>query len=232
MIYGIIGTYNSSRIGLIRGNGKTISATYYGYKDYIAGRKVFSNFFTTYSEMISINDLVKKFRKGELDGALIIWTEAQLYFPHNMSKDEKEILIGEVVSQTRKTGNDIILDTQRFRDLNLSLRAHVDQILIPEKIHYDGTECNIDKCNEPHIINIYNLEDLDTIIKSFNADKIYNMYNSNERISDRFDVTLFKPKKEKLANMSIAQLEKILEEKRKELELKEKLINALECIKT
>ena len=207
MIYAIVGSYGNFHCGSIRGNGKTISAVYYMYKDFLNGRNIYTNFYTSFSQMVTINQLLNIFENKRLRNSSVGITEAQVYFHHHMTKEEKEKLFRRFISQSRKQDNDIFLDTQIFRKLNDELRDHVDKILIPEKIHLDGSPCHIDNCKEKHIINVYDIEDLTVPITSFNSWIVGQLYDTNEITLDSFESE--KPSK---LNLTKKQLEAILKE--------------------
>jgi len=209
MIYAIVGTYDDTKLGSIRGNGKTISAVFYGNKDYQDGKQVITNFYTTFSKVCGINEIVSIFKEKKLRNTLLILTEAQLYFPHQMKKFEKEELIDRLVAQSRKSDNDIILDTQRFLNLNLEIRNHVDEVLLPQKIHADdGTPCYKDNCKRDHIILVYSIREERYPITSFNAWTIGKLYDTNEVIFDK----LQEPDKDKKIKISAKDAEIILKE--------------------
>jgi len=191
MIIAITGTYNDLKLSSIRGNGKTLSAVFLAYKNYQEGQKIYTNFYTTFSEVVTLNQLVEKFKNKELQNTTVILDEAQIYLSNSGVKASvlKEI-IGLFIAQTRKQNVDIILTVQRFKDLHLKLRTQTDIILIPIKYHIHGNRikniCYNDSCKQQHIIGILNLSDNRMLPYTLRPETIGKLYNSNEIVLDEF----------------------------------------------
>lgn len=192
MLIAIVGTYNDLKTGSIRGNGKTLSAVYLAYNSYKEGKKVYTNFYTTFSEMVTLNDLVELFKDKKLTNTIVIIDEAQLYLMNSGVKAStlKEV-INLFIAQTRKQNVDIIVTTQRYKNLHVQLRTQIDDILIPIKYHLNKkgglTEiCNNDACKKQHAICILNLNTNEFLPYILNPNIIGKLYNSEEIILDEF----------------------------------------------
>ena len=193
MIIAIAASYNDEKIASIRGNGKTMSAVYLAYRQHKEGKKIYTNFQTTFSEKVTINELIILFKDDKLSNTTIILDEAQLYL---MNSGVKSVVIKELINlfiaQTRKREIDIFLTTQRYKNLNNKLRIHCDIILIPIKYHLKNnkltTVCNSDSCKKPHAIVIYNIMSEEFLPYILNPSKIGKLYNSNEIVLDEFKI--------------------------------------------
>lgn len=187
MIYGIVGTIDDySTGGSIRGNGKTMAMTYYGYQAHKNGHTIYSNYYTNFSTIITLNELMDIFTNKNLSNTTVLLDEIQVYLPNQgVKRGILQDLIGRFISQTRKREIDIFYTTQRFKNLNNQLRIHTDEILLPVKTHEDGKQCASDKCKKDHYIHIFSQysDDAITILSAANVGKLY---NSNEIIFDTY----------------------------------------------
>lgn len=191
MIIAIAASYNDEKIASIRGNGKTMSAVFFAYQQYKEGKTIYTNFQTTFSKKVTINELITLFKNDKLSNTTIILDEAQLYLMNSGVKAGviKE-LINLFIAQTRKREIDIFLTTQRYKNLNNKLRIHCDIILIPVKYHIQKNKltsvCNSDTCKQPHAICIYNIMTQSFLSYILDPEKIGILYNSNEIVLDEF----------------------------------------------
>ena len=130
MIYAIVGTYDDTHYGSIRGNGKTNTMVYFGYQAHKEGRDVYANIKTNFSKTFTLNEIIDMFKNKSLSDAVIMLDEAQVYLSNT---GEKATVIRELINlfiaQTRKRGVDIYLTTQRYSNLHKQLRVQVDEIL-------------------------------------------------------------------------------------------------------
>lgn len=192
MLIAICGTYTDVRYGSIRGNGKTLSATFLGYQAYKDGRKVYTNYYTTFSEMVTLNELLTLFKDGELDNVLVILDEAQVYLMNTgvKAKTLKEI-INLFIAQTRKRNVDIIVTTQRYKNLHRQLRVQCDLVLIPLKYHLNESGrmsdlCTRDNCDKSHVVIIYNAITQEFLKSVLYPEEIGKLFNSDEIVFDEF----------------------------------------------
>ena len=186
MIYAIVGTYDDTSYGSIRGNGKSLTMVYFGYQAYKEGRQVYSNFYTSFSEILTLNEIIDMFKNQGLSDAVVMLDEAQVYLSNT---GEKAIVIKELVNlfiaQTRKRGVDIYLTTQRYNNLHRQLRVQVDALLTPEKRHINGEICLQDNCQKKHLIYVYR-PDYEEPLIVLDAEKVGQLYNTNEIVLDFF----------------------------------------------
>lgn len=192
MLIAICGTYDDSKNGSIRGNGKTLSAVFFGYQAYTKGQKVYTNFYTNFSEMVTLNQLLDMFKNEGLKDTLVILDEAQVYLM-NMGVKAKTLkeIINLFIAQTRKRNVTVILTTQRYRNLHKQLRMQCDIVLIPIKFHIDnfgniGDICHKDTCKNRHVIMIYNTMTSEYLNVVLYPEKVGIMYNSDEIVFDEY----------------------------------------------
>jgi hypothetical protein len=210
MLIAIVGRYENVLAGSIRGNGKTISAVYLAYLDYLNGRKIYTNFKTTFSETYKINDLLTLFKDEKLEDVTVIIDEAQIYLNNcGVKVAVRREIIQKFIAQSRKSNIDIIVTTQRFLQLHKELREQTDIILVSIKYHYDKENnkileiCGRDNCKKDHVIRIVSLNknpvdyirDENNKIITLNPEIIGQMYNTNEIVLDNFEIQ--KPEKKK-----------------------------------
>lgn len=200
MLYAIVGRYYDTVGGSVRGNGKTLAAVYFAYQDYKAGRDIYTNFYTSFSTLYKINDLIELFENEQLENATVIMDEAQKYLNNSGVKVAvRSQIVGSFIAQTRKKNVDVILTTQRFGQLHKELREQVDIVLISCKYHYDEKEqkltdvCLKDNCTRRHGIKVYSVNALPPqFVKQNGRDIILNpevigqYYNSNEIVLDNY----------------------------------------------
>jgi len=194
MLIAIVGTYNDLKNGSIRGNGKTLSAIFLAYKDYLEGKKIYANFYTTFGQTVTLNELTNLFRDEKLSNTTIIIDEAQVYLSNTgvKAKTLKEI-INLFIAQTRKRNINIIVTSQRFLNLHKQLRIQCDIILIPTKHHLDkngqlGETCIKDNCIKNHAILIYNINQDCYLPYILNPLEIGKLYNSDEIVFDTYKI--------------------------------------------
>ena len=198
MLIAICGKFYDIRAGSIRGNGKNISAVYLAYQDYLEGRKVYTNFKTTFSTMIGVNELIDLFNSEELTNCTIIIDEITKYLNNSGVKVVvRKSLIQDFIAESRKADIDIIIMTQRYLQIHKELREHVDIVLIAIKYHFDQEHncltgiCNYDRCKKRHAIRILSMNTGQFLkengqILTLDPAIIGKLYNSNLIVKDRF----------------------------------------------
>jgi len=186
MIYGIFGSIpgcpHQRGNQALRGNGKTLTLTFFGYVDHVNGRDVISNYRTSFSELMATEDIARMIQEEDLRDVTILLSELQLYL--NSLGSSAEVIkdfCGSVVGQSRKRNVDIHYDTQRYGDIHPRMRVQTDRAYLPRKYHYDDTPCNIDRCMEPHIIKVFQHDPFQMEpIFTLDASKFTGLYDSDE----------------------------------------------------
>ncbi len=187
MIIAMVGTFDDTCFGSIRGNGKSMSMVYFGYQSFKEGKQVYSNFKTSFSTLVTLNELLDLFNNQSLQNTIVLLDEAQVYLPNTgVKKGVINDIIGRFISQSRKRGIDIYLSTQRYGNLNNQLRLHIDEILLPIKCHEDGTQCFKDTCKLPHFIHVYSTKNDKKPLVVLDAAKVGKLYDTNEIIFDSY----------------------------------------------
>lgn len=189
MIYGFFGSIpgcpHDRGTHAIRGNGKTLSLTFVGYLDSLNGRKVISNYSTTFSELVPTDKIADMVINENIKNTTILISEMQLYL-NSLGVNTKILkqFIGSVVGQSRKRNTDIHYDTQRYTDVHPRIRVQTDRAFLPRKFHSDGVPCNIDHCKKEHYIYLYQHDPfmVEPVIV-LRASKFGGLYNSDEIVS-------------------------------------------------
>ncbi len=197
MIYGFFGSipgcpHNRGNHAL-RGNGKTLSLTFTGWLDYKRGRHVISNYHTAFSETVPVEKIAEMVMEENVRDTTILVSEMQVYLNSlGVNSSELKGFIGSVVGQSRKRNVDIHYDTQRYGDIHPRLRVQTDRAFLPRKYHTDGLPCSFDRCQQDHIIYLYQHDPFkpEPVIK-LKAAGFGALYDSNELVS----VPRPKPKK-------------------------------------
>jgi len=225
MLYGIIGRYNDITAGSVRGNGKTCATTYLSYIDYKDGNDIYTNYHTSFSTYITINELMELFHTGKIINATVVIDEIQKFLNNSgVSVYVRTEIINSFIAQSRKIETDIYFTVQRYKQIHPELRDQCDKILITIKFHYTKNKkgkielteiCKKDnKCREKHIILLYSLSDDEFLSYVIYPEITGKYYNTNEVIYDKFDESKnFMSKallKKQINKMSIEELEKAL----------------------
>jgi hypothetical protein len=183
-----------------RGNGKTASMVFYGYLYKKLGYKIWSNFFTTFSDKIcgfqEMIDTLKKMKENNEDTSkiLLLITEMQELINSIGSSLEQTLFVDSFANQMRKLNVNCFYDTQILKHIHKRLRRHTENIRIPIKKHLDGIECNFDNCEEKHLIDVCSLKPFRQFpLRTIKAWKVGELYNTMEIVID----TLSIPKREK-----------------------------------
>ena len=177
----------------MRGNGKTLSAVYLAYMEFQKGKKIYTNFYTTFSTMYKMNDLIQMFSDNKLHDCLVIIDEGQVYLNNSgVSVKTRKSLITNFIAQTRKADIDIIITTQRFMQLHKELREQTDVILLATKYHYNKhclTEvCKVDNCQKDHAVRLFNMNTGLYLPYILDCKEIGKLYNSNEIVLDSYEI--------------------------------------------
>jgi len=195
MIIAFVGTLDDESETPISGTGKTCSMTGYGYMDYLEGKKIFSNYFTSFSEeIIGFQAMINKLKGNFSPNTILLVSEMQNVLNSIGSSQEQVLFIDSFASQMRKIDVDLYYDTQRLMNIHKRLRVHTDVILIPYKTHYDNEACYFNRCQKPHKIYVYSHKPFkEKPIICFDAVEVGKMYKTYEIIYDVLNV----PKKKK-----------------------------------
>jgi hypothetical protein len=177
MIYAYIASIFRDEFVPLRGTGKTLSMTYFLYQGFKQGKRVITNYFTPFSEMMNITDIIVGILDGTITEAEIGLTEFQHTLDNLGHKQFKKRIWRLVSSQSRKLGLNFYLDTQILRQIDNDARDHVDRIIRPEKHHLNGSLCLHDQCEKLHRIYVYfekpKIEEPLFILIAENVGKLY-----------------------------------------------------------
>jgi hypothetical protein len=184
--------------GGIRGNGKTLTATYYAYRDYQQGRKVLTNYKTLFSEIMTTKDMVNYIFESELRNVTVVIDEIQVILNSIGTKGTVLKFVEQLLNQSRKRNVDIWYTTQRYLNVHVRLRQQTDVLLEPYKldvIPIPGTKkykidtshiCTIDSCDKHHLIVVKSkVPFVVKPISMLKAWKVGNLYDTNEIINEK-----------------------------------------------
>ena len=193
MLIAICGRYLNVLGSSMRGNGKTLSAVFFAKNEYDKGREIYTNFYTSFSKMYKMNDLIEMFSNGNLSNVVIVIDECQVYLNNSgVSVKTRKALITCFIAQTRKTNVDVIITTQRFMQLHKELREQCDVILLASKYHYNErgitTACTVDNCTRDHVVRLFNMNTSKYLPYVLDCKRIGKLYNSNEIVLDNFEI--------------------------------------------
>lgn len=104
------------------GTGKTLTLTAIGWHDFQRGRKVYANFFTTFSERVEVQDIAKRFMTEDFDNSTVLLDEAYLWADARQSMARSNQLINAFIHQTRKMGVDLYAAIHYFGYIDLRIR--------------------------------------------------------------------------------------------------------------
>ena len=189
MLYGFVGTLHDTDCGSIRGNGKTLTMTYYLYQDFLNGRKIVTNYHTTFSQKVGVQDIVNMVLNGELKDVSIGIDEIQIVLNSIGTSAKVVNFVDKMVSQTRKIKADVYYTTQRYGNIHKRLRVQTDRIIRPYKVHKDMKICRYDMCEKDHIIMIKSeIPYMNKVRLALDAKKVGMLFNSNEIINEEIKV--------------------------------------------
>jgi hypothetical protein len=199
MLIAICGRYLNVLGTSMRGNGKTLSAVFFAKNEHDKGREIYTNFYTSFSKLYKMNDLIEMFSNGSLSNVLVVIDEAQIYLNNSgISVKARKAMITNFIAQTRKSNVDVILTTQRFMQLHKELREQCDVILLASKYHYNARgvtdACTVDNCTRPHVVRLFNMNTSKFLPFVLDCQKIGELYNSNEIVLDNYEIPTQKTK--------------------------------------
>jgi len=200
MIAAFVGTVNDESNCPISGNGKTCSLTGYAYLDYLNGKHIWSNYYTTFSEeIIGMQAMIEKIGNVESPNTILLISEMQQVLNSIGSTYDQILFIDMFASQLRKLDVDLYYDTQRFNNIHKRLRIHTDVILIPHKYHMDNSPCNFNRCMKPHKIYVYSEKPFcSKVRKIIDATRAGKLYDTKEIVMDKLTIPSRKKVKEAL----------------------------------
>ena len=190
MITAFVGCLSDTWITNPMGNGKTLSMTYYLYEDYKEGRKIITNYHTSFSELMNVKQMVDFIMNTDLKNISIGIDEMQLIFNSLGRKRTKTELITTMITQTRKRRVDIYFTTQRWMLIDKILRDMTAYVIVPQKMHPEnGEECFLDSCPRPNHEIIVNcmIPYKEMPLRILHANLVGRLYNSDEIIKEKFD---------------------------------------------
>jgi len=189
MIIGICGEYNDTiENPLLAGCGKSNTMTYFLLRDKYGNehKTIFTNYYTTFSdEILTSQEIIESFLQSKLNNTSIGIDEIDKVLGSFGSK-QKNIAYGEkLFSQGRRRNTDIYITWQRYMDLHIRIRAFLEVILIPIKVHRDYSECHSHRCNREHLVLVYSSKPFrKNPILCINVAAVGKYYDTNQIVNE------------------------------------------------
>jgi hypothetical protein len=177
------------RKGSLRGIGKTLTITALAYWQYLAGRKIYSNYYTTFSKKICLADFINMCKENKkLKNFTYLCDEIPTALSSLGESSDRIELYTTFINQIRKRKGDLLYTAPRQNDAQLRIRQNTDVTFTTEKYHDDGTLCSIDRCERNHFIRIFMLKPSYTVLNlELNCEVYGKLYNTDE-IVDREEI--------------------------------------------
>jgi len=195
MFMAIVGLIDDEITDLcIRGNGKTCTLTYYLYRYKLQHKQIWTNYYTTFSDKIigfqEMIDTLREMKQAEEEINVILGvTEMQELISSVGSDKQQTMYVDSFANQMRKLNVDCIYDTQVLKSIQIKLRRHTENIRIPFKLHLDGIQCNFDRCEKKHLIDIYSYKPfIKRPIRRIKAYEVGKLYRSSDMVIDKLDL--------------------------------------------
>lgn len=187
----IVGEYNDYIESMLKGNGKTVTQTYYLLRDGIRDKRdVITNYYTDFSKVASTKEIIDLFLNSQLENNAIGIDEIAGIF-NSYGSNQKVIKFGQkLFSQSRKYDVDVYCTWQRFNDLHIRIRAFMDIILVPLKVHADTfQDCRNTRCKKEHRILVYSsLPFRRKPIKIINPAEVGKHFDTNQIINEEISI--------------------------------------------
>ena len=165
-----------------RGCGKTLTMVKDGYRFHLAGWRVLRNFFCSFGEYISEDDILDLDKNSEIYNCVILIDEVQIFFDSRRSMKGTAINFSNFIQQIRKRNIILLGTTQYANTVDLRFRQHCDVLAYPNYIKKFN-------CCEVLYVDLTSTEDITINIKEpvhtkivYDAIPIYKLYNTEELI--------------------------------------------------
>ena len=194
----IVGCLDEEQIPTV-GNGKTLTSVAIAYDYYFKyGRKIYTNFTTTFSEKLDPSDMIDLVYTGKIPyGSLIILDEIQQWLESAGKRNEDAKNLLNIFRQHRKIGIDIIGTLQRYRDLYKRVRAITDYVVVAQKFHVRRTSNELlytpcmmgaGKCSRHHYIKTVSAVPNDgSYSLLLDVNRYKSLYDTNEKITYSYE---------------------------------------------
>jgi hypothetical protein len=195
LIVAFVGKYSNELFNLqtsLRGNGKTLSMTYYLLMDYIKQNKnCFSNHYISFpkrknqiAKQANSEEIFNIIFDDELDNCSVGLDELPIYM-NSLDNDRDKIKFAtKFIYQSRKKRINIYYTAQRQMDVHIRIRQQTDMTIIPTKYHYNNEQCFRDNCKEDHYIVLICVYPVFKPLRILDCQEIGKYYDSNEIIKE------------------------------------------------
>lgn len=115
-----------------RGAGKTLTMVKDGFKYYLNGIRVLRNFYCSFGEEISEEEILNLDKDSDLNNCVIMMDELQIFFDSRRSMKKENMKFSNFIQQVRKRNIIILGTTQYSNTIDLRLRQHIDILAYPK----------------------------------------------------------------------------------------------------
>ena len=188
------------------GAGKTLSLTYLAYRNFLKGKKIYSNYWLSFphTRINSVEEL-DLMKSGFFAGdELWLWIDARA------STSKKNKIVSSILLKSRKRDIHFSYTTQSFRQVDTRIRNVTDFIAIP-MLSPQENWCRLLILTNPSHSTVKTIK--------FRTEEVFKMYNTREEISPIMSVLDEdnKPKKPKKKEDAIDQLQEEIKRLQQEL---------------
>jgi hypothetical protein len=163
------------------GSGKTLSMVKKAYEQYKRGKTIYSNFKLNFPYIpITLEKLLDmKADNTSLLNSVLLIDEAHIYLDSRRSASKVNVILSYLILQSRKMSCDIYYTTQFIGQVDKRLRdtSHA-YILCKTREIRKGLNITL------NIINLRKVEGDEQKLQSFISNNYYDLYDTNEIISD------------------------------------------------
>lgn len=187
MIIAFVGCIDNESQLPITGTGKTCAMTGYAYLEHLAGKTIYTNYYTDFSIQMGFQEIIERFGDIEQPDTIVCITEMSKILDAVGSSTKQVMFIDRFAKQLRKLDVDVFWDDQRFNSIHKRLRIHTDVVLMTYKTHMDNKPCKFNRCMADHKIYVYQIKPkpiLNKWLRIFSAPAVGKHYNSKEFIND------------------------------------------------
>ena len=195
-ITGVYGAFAYREAGdLIKGNGKTMSAVYYLYLDYLRGYKCYANIDTSFTEPMNTADVYALFKDSTARDIAILLDEIQKDMNSTTGFTSPKTIVefaNIAAAQTRKRNINLYWTSQMARDVHIRVRNQTDILLQPIRVHATCGEgersirCQKASCDRPHYIQVYSREpDRRYPLVTLDCAAVGRLYDTSQVLTDK-----------------------------------------------
>lgn len=140
-------------------SGKTLSMTIEAYKQFLKGRKVYSNYKLSfpYEDVDDqlLGAVTKDNKTGEFDGAVVMLDEVHVYMDSRISSHKKNRLLSYFITQSGKLDSLVLWSSQYFGQVDKRLRLNTQVLFKAERLSLQGVPLRQDDKREDFLVDLH-----------------------------------------------------------------------------